>query len=266
MCIPADIAEEIKRRIARIEAEEDVAVLLAVESGSRAWGFASVNSDYDARFIYLRRTAAYLRVHQPRDVIERPIVDEIDLNGWDLRKALGLLLKSNPPLLEWLQSPIIYREQTSVAAQMRALLPAYYSPNASFHHYLHMAQRTLDAYLLGPTVKRKKYFYVLRPVLAMQWIDNSLGAVPMEFEKLVDATVTDASVRAAIAQLLEGKRAGNELDESPRDPVLSEFVEREIARLGSTAGARKDPAPPVEKLDELFRAAVREQWGAELPR
>jgi predicted nucleotidyltransferase len=87
---------------------EDVVVLLAVESGSRAWGFSSKDSDYDARFIYLRRPEAYLSIRAPRDVIERRIVDEVDVNGWDLRKALGLLMKSNPPLLEWLQCPIIY--------------------------------------------------------------------------------------------------------------------------------------------------------------
>ncbi|MFN8521616.1 MAG: nucleotidyltransferase domain-containing protein [Chloroflexota bacterium] len=137
--LDARVFQEVCSRLEQVEREEDVVVCLAVESGSRAWGFASADSDYDVRFIFVRRPEEYLsvRAERRRDVIERPILDEIDLSGWDLRKALRLYLKSNPPLLEWLQCPLVYRERFAVAERMRALLPVQFSPRASFYFFLH---------------------------------------------------------------------------------------------------------------------------------
>ena len=245
-----------------IERDEGVVVLLAVESGSRAWGFPSADSDYDVRFVYVRTPEAYLTIdlEKQRDVIERPILDNIDLSGWDIRKALKLFRKSNPPLLEWLQCSIVYRERFSFAARLRTLLPAFYSPKASFFHYLHMARGNTREYLKGDTVWRKKYFYVLRPLLAMCWIDHGLGPVPIEFSKLVCETVSDPTVRQSIYELVEAKRAGAELDRGPRITILSDFIEREMARLEITAIDRSDPAPPTELLNVLFRDTLHEVW------
>ncbi len=143
--------QEIRSQLENIEAEEGVRILFACESGSRAWGFPSADSDYDVRFLYLHPPEWYLSIdlEKKRDVIERPINEQIDLSGWDLRKALGLLRKSNPPLLEWLGSPIIYWEKYSVAQQMRALTSTYYSPKACMYHYLHMARGNYREYLRG---------------------------------------------------------------------------------------------------------------------
>lgn len=170
----------IESVLTSLERSEGVVVLLAVESGSRAWGFPSADSDYDVRFIYLRRPEWYLSIdlEERRDVIERPIREGIDISGWDIRKALKLFRKSNPPLLEWLQCPIVYRERFSLAPRLRTLLPAFYSPKASFFHYLNMAQGNMREYLHGDTVWRRKYLYVLRPLLAMLWIEQGLGPSP----------------------------------------------------------------------------------------
>ena len=137
-----EIESRIQSELTRLESSEDVLVVLAVESGSRAWGFPSVDSDYDVRFIYLHRTDWYLSIdlEHKRDVIEKPIQGGLDISGWDIRKALRLFRKSNPPLLEWLQCPFVYLEKSSFANRLRALLPNFYSPNASFFHYLHMAR------------------------------------------------------------------------------------------------------------------------------
>ena len=114
--VTAGIRKEVLRRLDAVEREEDVRVLYACESGSRAWGFASPDSDYDVRFIYVHRPDWYLSIVDRRDVIERPIVDEYDLSGWELRKTLRLFRKSNPPLIEWLGSPIVYRERTAMGS------------------------------------------------------------------------------------------------------------------------------------------------------
>lgn len=252
----------IKQTLQRLEHIEDAVVLLAVESGSRAWGFPSTDSDYDVRFIYVRRPEWYLSIdlENRRDVIEQPLGDAIDLSGWDIRKALMLFHKSNPPLLEWLQCPIVYRERFSFAARLRALLPEFYSSKAAFYHYLHMAKGNNREYLRGDTVWRKKYFYVLRPLLAMRWIDQGLGPVPIEFQKLVDATVDDSMVLTAIRSLISAKRAGAELDQGPRIPAISDFITSELARLEQTTSNQPDAARAVEPLNELFRSTLDEVW------
>ena len=99
-----------------IEREQDTRLLFAVESGSRAWGFASPDSDYDVRFVYKRGMREYVRMREQRDVIELPIIGDLDINGWDIVKALTQFRKSNPSLLEWLHSPIVYRENGDFAA------------------------------------------------------------------------------------------------------------------------------------------------------
>ena len=122
---------KISEQLTNIEAAHNVRILYAVESGSRAWGFASRNSDYDVRFIYVHQPNWYLSIRDRRDVIECPISDDLDISGWDLRKALGLFSKSNPPLLEWLGSPIIYKDVYELADNMREMLTTAFQPQRS---------------------------------------------------------------------------------------------------------------------------------------
>ncbi len=161
--------QAIKANLAEIEARENVRIVYACESGSRAWGFPSADSDYDVRFIYLHPLEWYLTIADKRDVIEEPITGLLDVNGWDLRKTLQLFRKSNPPLFEWLNSPIVYLEKYSVASRLRSLLAVYYSPRACAYHYLQMARGNFREYLQGDQVWVKKYFYALRAVMAVNW-------------------------------------------------------------------------------------------------
>ena len=247
----------IQKTLSRIEVELGVRVLYACESGSRGWGFDSSDSDWDVRFIYCHPRDWYLSVEERRDVIELPIDDLLDMNGWDLRKSLRLMKKSNPVLLEWLSSPIVYREDAEVMAAYRSLAADFYQPAACLHHYLHMAKGNFREYLQGETVWLKKYFYVLRPVLACLWIERGSSVVPMAFEELVDGVVSDGELKASIVQLTELKRSAAELDSGVRIPALHSFLEREIARLGEVAaGMLKHPvsAKLQEKMDQYFRS------------
>jgi predicted nucleotidyltransferase len=257
--IPPALRSEIAARLAALEAEECCRVLFAVESGSRAWGFPSTDSDYDVRFIYARPAEWYLSVdlEDKRDVIERPINDLIDLAGWDVRKALQLFAKTNPPLYEWLDSPIVYADDGVFANALRGLMPAFYSPIAAGYHYLRMAERTDKAYMQGELVKLKKYFYVLRPLLAVRWIEQGRGPVPMLFESLLSTIEGQSDLLAGIRDLLVRKVAGEELDEGPRIAVIDDFQRRELERLRSAAPS----LPPVrgnrELLNDLFRKTVQ---------
>ena len=256
--------DRIFQHLNEIEQEEQVKVFYACESGSRAWGFPSADSDYDVRFLYLHPRDWYLSidVERKRDVIERPLTGMLDLSGWDLRKALQLLRKGNPPLVEWLGSPIIYREQFTVAAQLRALAANNYSPIASLFHYLHMAQGNYRDYLKGPVVWIKKYFYVLRPLLAIKWLERDLGVVPTEFVVLVDKTVDSLEFKRAIEKLVEAKRRGEELDRGPRIDVISDYIESELARLENIQFGDEyiNPVGPVHDFNQVFRAALDEVW------
>lgn len=216
-----------------IEAQHQVTILFACESGSRGWGFASPDSDYDVRFIYVNRLPWYLTVAPGRDVIELPISGDLDINGWDLRKALGLLRESNPTLLEWLRSPIVYREESEVMARFRALAEQTFSNATGWNHYASMAKKNFREHLQADEVRYKKYLYVLRPLLAARWIRTQPGVPPMRFAELAQHTldpVADAALIAEINALLEVKMRAGEAATSPRWPGIHAFIESELAR------------------------------------
>ena len=247
--------DEIRERLFAIEREESAKIFYACESGSRAWGFPSKNSDFDVRFLYVREPDWYLSidVEDRRDVIERPILDEFDVNGWDLRKALKLLRKSNPPLLEWLNSPTIYIEDEAISLKFKELVPFCYSATACMYHYLQMAKGNFRGYLKGDTVSVKKYFYVLRPLLAIKWIEKSNDVVPMQFGVLVEDLLLKGELRDQIDNLIERKKLGDELKREPRIDVISDFIESEMARLASIVIDRRNEKPSMQHLNEVFR-------------
>ena len=241
--IPSEVRTDIEANLAAIEAERGVRVLYACESGSRGWGFASPDSDYDVRFIYVHPLPWYLRVSVQRDVIEMPISGDLDINGWDLRKALALLKKGNATLIEWLDSPIVYRADAGFLCAMREAARHTHRPERSFHHYVHMARKNYREYLHGDMVRLKKYLYVLRPLLATLWIEQGRGVAPMRFQALVDTIVTDPVLREAISQLVVIKRAAKESEYGKPLRPINAFIESELARLEST------PPPVSSKVD-----------------
>lgn len=251
--------KRIQEVLSSIKAKHGVRILYACESGSRGWGFDSADSDWDVRFIYCHPRDWYLSVEEGRDVIELPIDDLLDVNGWDLRKSLRLMKKSNPVLLEWLSSPIVYREDVAAMAAYRSLAQDFYQSTACLHHYLHMAKGNFREYLQGEIVWLKKYFYVLRPVLACLWIECGLGVVPMAFDDLVAGVVKDEELKGSIAKLTELKRSGAEMDKGSRIAVIHSFLELEIARLTEVAaGIQKHPVSVElqEKMNRYFREVL----------
>lgn len=217
----------IEKRIARIEQEENVEIILAIESGSRAWGFESTDSDYDVRFIYRHDLKWYLNVLPQRDVIELPIDAIDDYSGWDIRKALFLMNKSNPVLFEWLKSPIIYKKDNVRYEQILKATELYFSPLSSIYHYLHMAKGNFREYLQGDIVKSKKYFYVLRSLLACMWIKDKNESPPMEFEKLL-TLITDDILLERINSLLTRKKSGIEMGNEKAISEIGEFIKNKI--------------------------------------
>lgn len=243
--------ELIQEKLREIEQREECRILLAVESGSRAWGFASPDSDYDVRFIYVRPEKAYLRLDRTRDVIEVPMNDELDINGWDIDKTLRLLHKSNPTVFEWFSSPIIY-QTSAFADQFRPIMQKYFSSKAGLWHYLHMAEGNYRDYLRGEMVRAKKYFYVLRPILACKWILEKGTPPPMLFTDLVKSELPD-DLSETVYQLLNLKMNSPEIKEIPRIDQLNRYLDAGIVSVKEQI--EKLPNTPVQdwnELNELF--------------
>lgn len=239
----------------RLEADHDVKVLFACESGSRGWGFASTDSDYDVRFIYVNRLSWYLTVESGRDVIEEPISGDLDVNGWDLRKTLQLLRQSNPTLLEWLRSPIVYRDEADTAARLRSLAEEGFSAVRGYHHYVSMAKKNFREHLRGEVVRYKKYLYVLRPLLAARWIRDGRGVPPMRFAALAEATLDDRALLDEINRLLEVKMRAGEAATSPRWNGIHDFIEREL-EVAATQVLVDSFRPDTSMLDAFLAETV----------
>jgi hypothetical protein len=253
--------EAIQQELLQLEQKHDIKILLAVESGSRAWGFASADSDWDVRYIYIHRLDWYLCIDEQKDSQEEILSNDIDLAGWELKKALRLFRKSNPPLLEWLRSPIIYLEQFSTAAQLRDLSKLYFNPKSCLHHYLHMAEGTYKENLQKELVRAKKYFYALRPLLACDWIRTTNTMAPMEFHDLLESQVTDPTVKKEIERLLVRKMAAKERTEDPRIELLNDFIEQKIQFYSDYLQAiPRVEQPDTQLLNELFQHTIEEVW------
>lgn len=246
--------EIILEKLQEIEEKEKVKIILAVESGSRAWGFASPDSDYDVRFIYVRQKEDYLKLNPVRDVIEWQLDEPLDINGWDLKKTLQLLYKGNSTIFEWCTSPIVYVE-TPEAAVLKAVLPAYFASKGSLFHYWHMADSNYRGYLKGDTVRIKKYFYVLRPILAAKWIIDRKSPPPMLFSELVEAEL-EPDLRPVVERLLEMKISMLESEYAPKVQVLNDYIEEGLERVKRIAEEAECETVGWERLDEVFLKIV----------
>ncbi|MBK9318550.1 MAG: nucleotidyltransferase domain-containing protein [Bacteroidetes bacterium] len=255
------MTDEIKKELLKLELQQEIKILFAVESGSRAWGFASTDSDWDVRYIYIHKLDWYLKIDDKKDSQEEILPNDIDLAGWELKKALRLFRKSNPPLLEWLRSPIVYMQQYSTVDKLRSLTKDFFNPKSCLHHYLHMAEGNFKDYLQRDNVLVKKYFYVLRPILACDWIKQTNSMPPMEFHQLLDNQVSDMNIKTEIQKLLKRKMAGEEFNLEPKIQILNDFLEQKIEFYNNYVKSIVQNTPPdTAKLDELFKETIYEAW------
>lgn len=253
--------ELIVEKLKQIESEHKVKVLFAVESGSRAWGFPSKDSDYDVRFVYVHQKDWYLSIDQKRDVIEYPINDLLDFSGWDIRKALNLFSKSNPSLLEWLRSPIVYYDDLTISEELRKVGNDTLSKKACIYHYLHMAKGNYRDYLQGQEVKIKKYFYVLRPILACMWIEQRKEIPPVLFDTLLELEGLNPEFLNEVYVLLARKKQGDELDLESRKEILNQFIEEKIKFFEEYVQEIKETnSISIETLNNLFRNTLQASW------
>lgn len=250
--IEPEARAEIERRLKRVSEEDGIRILMAVESGSRAWGFPSPDSDYDARFIYVRPLRDYIALKPPRDVVERPILDLFDVNGWDIRKALGLLLKHNAVVGEWINSPIRYQQDDPSIARLADLADRHFDPAGYARHYASLGAGAVKRWLEdggSPSVKR--YFYALRPALNVRALRiNPAVRPPMRLQDLMAVTDLPAPLAAQIEALVAIKAESKEAAPSDRSPDIEALIADELGRAGEVRerAANSDFAAEAQAL------------------
>lgn len=240
-----DRATDILDHLKDVEQEHQVRILLAVESGSRAWGFESANSDWDVRFIYVHRPEWYFRVEPQHDVIE--VMDnDLDLAGWELRKALGLLKRSNPSIMEWLNSPVMYSADEAFLKRIKEVEHLCFNPTASLYHYMHMYAKHDGRYLQREDCTMKRFLYYLRGILACRWISERRTLPPVSFVELVDGTVSSQDMRAKIHALVGLKKSGEEHSLAVVDSELAQYAKDMAERIKDLADTFRPERPAVD--------------------
>jgi predicted nucleotidyltransferase len=266
--LPSDFAPRtiaaIDAALADIEAEHGASILLAIESGSRAWGFPSPDSDYDCRFVFVRPVAHYLSPWSRRDVIELPLDAELDVNGWDLGKALKLLLKGNAVIIEWLRSPIVYRGDAGLRDALLAFATRFADRDLIGRHYLHLGERQRRTHFGdGSAVAQKKIFYALRPAATLRWLrlHPDQAVAPMHFPTLMAECDPPQAVTRLVDDLLVRKAVTRELGTEPLPPAIAAFIdgEFELARPLCEGKAFPPTDEAREAAEALFRG-VAMRW------
>jgi uncharacterized protein len=246
--------KKIQEKLQEIARDKHVEILYAVESGSRAWGFASPDSDYDIRFIYKHELDYYLSIFEKPDVIEFMTSDDLDGSGWDLRKTLKLLAKSNAALLEWIFSPVVYYENEAFMTQLRSLATACFSPVACLHHYLGTTKNFMDV-CEQEEVKLKSYFYALRTALAGKWIIEKNSFPPVAFLELLP--IAPPHIQAKVKELIAIKAQQDEKYLHPKETIITDFLRETLSFNQENASSLKARMKMNEELDGVFRNNIK---------
>jgi predicted nucleotidyltransferase len=254
------IEEKIRTKLSEVEAQRGCRILFAVESGSRAWGFASADSDYDVRFVYAWSADRYLAVSAVPENIEAGIdEDAIDLSGWEFRKALRLFRKSNGALCEWIRSPIFYRRNAAVMEEWDRLLDEIFDPKANAIHYLGLARQMWHRIREEEKVTAKRYLYALRAALSARFVINMGSPAPVPFSELLAQVDVPAEVRSAIARMIAEKSEGREVDGIAREPDIESFLTSELETLSGMADGLEGPVIDDTRLDTFFRKTLSDR-------
>ena len=242
----------ILNELKELEKKANIKILFAVESGSRAWGFESKDSDYDVRFVYVRPLEWYMSISKRKNTLEVMINEDLDFAGWDLNKAVELLAKSNPPLGEWLNSSIVYTEKDNIIAEFDKLFDKYLRENALVYHYLSMASKDMETLREKREIKLKKYFYMLRSLLASKWVMLYHEKPPILLSELL-TLVKNEAIQREVDKLLEIKKAGDESTKIVGNEIINEFIfdtKKEVEKMVKEIPNSKNT--DLKFLDKFF--------------
>lgn len=249
---------KIKDKLKELEQKHQVKVLYACETGSRAWGFPSPDSDYDVRMIYMHDIDWYLSLSDKKDTIEFMSDDgELDVTGWDIKKCLKLMWKSNGALLERVQSPVVYREEKDISSLLKDYSEMCFAPIATMHHYLGMAKNSFEEVDGKDEIKLKKLFYALRATLACKWILEKGSVPPIVFMTMVNELSFDQNLKDKIVNLIGLKSGKTERYIHPAEKDLNAFITNELMKASAAFEGLSGRKQREVDLDSLFKQIVK---------
>lgn len=253
----------IMNKLTELENNHSIRILYACEAGSRAWGLHSANSDYDVRFIYVHPPSYYLSIDpvgigKKKDVMDIPINQSIDLHGFELTKALRLFRKSNPNLLEWLHSEVIYNKAFHTIDEMLKIESTVFQEKACIHHYMNMAKRNYRIMEEKKDYEVKRYVQIIRPILICMWITRHHYFPPMQIDLLINKLTEPGSERESIIKLIDAKKG----QYNYTIDYLHLFIVRELNNIEQSIGeVTTTPSISItEKLDDIFRETLICAW------
>lgn len=249
--------KEIIEHLDQLEKEQGITILLAAESGSRAWGCPSPDSDYDVRIIYKRPKSEYLEIDDKPDTINYFHGELLDINGWDIKKTLKLIRKSNATPFEWAQSPIKYKEIDDFSSTILNLSQEYFLPRHTVNHYKGIAKNSYFSNDLTGEIKLKKLFYVLRPLMAAKWIIKKKEIPPMDIPNLI-SIIDDKNIVSHINGLLKIKSTANEDYVHKMNNLIVEFIDQEFNYVSSIQLENNSDFPSSEQLNNKFKEIIED--------
>ena len=246
--------KHIQKTLDEIAKNQKIEMLYACESGSRAWGFPSPDSDWDVRFIYTHSLEWYLSLEDHKDTIDEMLPLELDLGGWELRKSLRLFAGGNLALFEWINSPETYFIHEEFHSRLKKLIPLYFNPIRGMNHYLSMARKNLDLNLSNKSIKIKKLFYILRPLLACEWIDNFSSMPPTEFSELIkESKFLSGGIKQRVIDFLKQKETAAEGHVVELEADLIDWMKQQVDHYKEILPRLKAPSKPGwESLNQFM--------------
>lgn len=259
-----EVIEYIRNKLREVEKEHNIKIIHAIESGSRAWGFPSKDSDYDVRFLYINNLDHYLSIDQKRDVIDTPIVQddflgvEFDMNGWDIKKAISLATRGNAVVNEWLSSPVQYIFNNDYYSRLHKFIQETADLRAYFYFYRNYMRDPWNSYSKDGTqdIKIKHYCYVLRCALSLEWLEAQETPPPMDLPSLFKGIAISTELRNEIDQLITNKAVSTEADYMPRSGILDDFINNAISEERERPAKDELEANHLDKANALFRGFV----------
>ncbi|RRA97110.1 nucleotidyltransferase domain-containing protein [Paenimyroides viscosum] len=233
-----------------IEKEKGIKILFAIESGSRGWGFSSTDSDFDVRFVYVTPKKQYLHINEQADFFDFPINNDLDINGWDLKKFLKLLYASNATPFEWMQSPVFYHKEDIFFEMIKELLPDYFCQQTLVHHYLGLVHKKMEV-LNEENIRLKDFFYIYRSLLATRFAMENNQFPPMEFSKLMNL-VDNKSLIEETNRLLAVKKYASEKDIDKINSELIDYLKVSYKGLSDSKKVKRKGTFDIETLNETF--------------
>ena len=255
------IKQNILDKLHHVETANDVKIILAIESGSRGWGFAATNADYDCRFIYVHKQEHYLSVFEQKEFIEYELDEVFDIKGYDLKRTLNYIVKSQATINEWLTSNVAYIKNEPVIRRLKALADDFFNPIPISYHYLSLARKMLEEITMEEEAKIKKYFYILRPIANLNYI-HQFGKMPfMEYDRTLEATTLMSDIFSAIQELKSQKMSLAEHDKIPQHKLLIDYFKTEIERFENILKKSKhEKNKDYARVDEAFRTIIEDVW------